>query len=87
MSAVDVNALACRVALVTGASRGIGAAIAAACRGAGALVIRVARSLTAGVHDGFHDLPCDLSDPVAVNRLAAAVGRGAAVPDRRRRSR
>jgi NAD(P)-dependent dehydrogenase (short-subunit alcohol dehydrogenase family) len=73
--------LAGRIALVTGGSRGIGAAAASALRDAGALVIRVARSLAAGLHDGMHDLPCDLSDGAAVLRLADDVLRRIGTPD------
>ena len=73
--------LAGRIALVTGASRGIGAAAASALRDAGALVVRVARSLAPGVHDGMHDLPCDLSDGPAVVRLAADVLQRLGTPD------
>ena len=76
-----MSALAGQVALVTGASRGIGEAIAATLRQAGAQVIRVARSLARGEHDGFRDLPCDLSDPVAVARLADEVLAGVGLPD------
>jgi NADP-dependent 3-hydroxy acid dehydrogenase YdfG len=68
-----VAALAGRAAVVTGASRGIGAAIADALRGAGAAVFRLARSLPSGGHDGFHDLRCDVTDPVAVEGAAARV--------------
>ena len=76
-----MSALAGRLALVTGGSRGIGAAIAAAFRDAGATVVRVARTLPAGVHDGMHDLPCDVGDPAAVARLAADVVARIGVPD------
>ena len=76
-----MSALAGRLALVTGASRGIGAAIAAAFRDAGATVIRIARTLPPGLHDGMHDLPCDVSDPAAVARLAADVLARIGVPD------
>lgn len=76
-----MTALAGRIALVTGASRGIGEAAASALRDAGALVVRVARSLTPGVHDGMHDLPCDLSDGAAVLRLADDVLRRIGTPD------
>ena len=76
-----MSALAGRLALVTGGSRGIGAAIAAAFRDAGATVVRVARTLPAGQHDGMHDLPCDVSDPAAVARLAADVLARIGVPD------
>lgn len=76
-----MTALAGRVALVTGASRGIGAATAAALAAAGARVVRAARSLAAGSHDGFHDVPCDLTDPGQVDRLAASVAADHGVPD------
>ncbi|MGE5231800.1 MAG: SDR family oxidoreductase [Deltaproteobacteria bacterium] len=76
-----MTALANRIALVSGASRGIGAAAASALRDAGALVVRVARSLAPGVHEGMHDLPCDLSDGAAVARLAEDVLRRVGTPD------
>jgi NAD(P)-dependent dehydrogenase (short-subunit alcohol dehydrogenase family) len=76
-----VSALAGRLALVTGASRGIGAAIATTLLGGGARVIRVARTLAPGEHHGFHDVPCDVSDPAAVERLAEQVLTRVGVPD------
>jgi NAD(P)-dependent dehydrogenase (short-subunit alcohol dehydrogenase family) len=76
-----VTSLAGRVALVTGASRGIGAATAAALAGAGARVIRVARSLRAGLHGTYHDLPCDLADAAAVEALAARVAAEFGAPE------
>lgn len=71
--------LAGRVALVTGASRGIGAATAQALRGAGARVVRVARALSPG--EGYVDLPADLSDADQVERLAERLDAEAGVPD------
>ncbi|HEU5171795.1 MAG TPA: SDR family oxidoreductase [Gemmatimonadales bacterium] len=68
-----MSALGGRAAVVTGASRGIGAAIAVALWGAGARVIRIARSIAEGFHDGFHDVPCDLGDPAALERAAARI--------------
>ncbi|QDH34725.1 SDR family NAD(P)-dependent oxidoreductase [Porphyrobacter sp. YT40] len=71
-----------KTALVTGASRGIGAATAIALAGAGAHVILVARKVKAleAVEDTIHGLggtstiaPVDLTEPDAVSRLAAAI--------------
>ena len=73
--------LARRVAVVTGASRGIGAATAELLAGEGAQVIRVARSLSAGTHGSFHDVPCDLTDPAQVNRLGVRIVTQHGAPD------
>jgi 3-oxoacyl-[acyl-carrier protein] reductase len=62
-------------ALVTGASGGIGAAIAAALHGAGATValsgtrVEPLAALAAALGDRVHVLPCNLSDAEAVNAL------------------
>jgi len=73
------RALVGRTALVTGASRGIGAATARALAGAGARVARVARQLTPDTR--FTDVAGDLRRAVdverVINRVIAAVG----VPD------
>lgn len=73
--------LAGELALVTGASRGIGLAIAEELRGAGARVARFARSLRDETGARFTDYRCDVSDEVtvshAVDRLTAELG----VPD------
>ncbi len=65
--------LAGRVCLVTGASRGIGAAVAAALAAEGAVVIRVARSLAESTAQRMQDIPCDLTDPRQVSRLGSRV--------------
>src|SRR5438309_5675371 len=71
-----------KVALVTGASRGIGAATAEALAQAGAHVILVARSTQAleEVEDRIHDAggsatiaPLDLTDGESIGKLAVAV--------------
>jgi NAD(P)-dependent dehydrogenase (short-subunit alcohol dehydrogenase family) len=70
-----------QVALVTGASRGIGVAIAECFVEAGAETIRVARSLKPRTAGLVHDMHCDLTDPAQVERLAASVIRQHGVPD------
>jgi 3-oxoacyl-[acyl-carrier protein] reductase len=68
-----------RVALVTGSTRGIGRAIAAACAGAGARVAVVGRDKAkaeeaAAVLGGFaRGFACDIADTAAVNQLIADV--------------
>jgi 3-oxoacyl-[acyl-carrier protein] reductase len=64
-----------KTALVTGASGGIGAAIAKALHGAGATValsgtrVEPLQALAAELGDRVHVLPCNLSDADAVNAL------------------
>lgn len=66
-------------ALVTGASRGIGLAVAEALQGAGARVVRLARTL-ADRDDGFFDLRCDVTVPDEVSRAIGCVLERVGVP-------
>jgi NAD(P)-dependent dehydrogenase (short-subunit alcohol dehydrogenase family) len=78
----ESKALSGRLAIVTGASRGIGAATAEALAGAGAHVILVARTATAleEIEQRIHDAggtatiaPLDLTDGESIGKLAVAV--------------
>jgi NAD(P)-dependent dehydrogenase (short-subunit alcohol dehydrogenase family) len=78
----DSQPLSGKLALVTGASRGIGAATAEALARAGAHVILVARTATAleEVEDRIHEAggsatiaPLDLTDGESIGKLAVAV--------------
>lgn len=78
----DSKPFAGRLALVTGASRGIGAATAEALASAGAHVILVARTGSAleEIEDRIHELggtatiaPLDLTEGESIGKLAAAV--------------
>ena len=72
--------LAGQLALVTGASRGIGLAVADALRAAGAHAVRLARSLQDGSGDRRSDFRCDVTDPAAVERVLARVQAQLGVP-------
>jgi NADP-dependent 3-hydroxy acid dehydrogenase YdfG len=76
-----VAALAGKVALVTGASRGIGLAVSDALRGAGAHVVRLARSLSDGSGDRQTDFRCDVSDATQVDRVVGKVLKDLRAPD------
>lgn len=76
-----MTALAGRLAVVTGSSRGIGLAVAQALGAAGAHVVRLARSLAAVETAATTDIPCDVTSGVAVERAAADVQRRHGVPD------
>lgn len=78
----ETKPLAGQTALVTGASRGIGAATALALAEAGAHVILTARKVKAleEIEDKIHDAggtstiaPLDLTEPDAISRLAGAI--------------
>ena len=78
----DSKPLSGKLALVTGASRGIGAATAEALAGEGAHVILVARTAKAleDVEDRIHQAggnatiaPLDLTDGESISRLSAAI--------------
>lgn len=71
-----------RIAMVTGASRGMGLAIAQRLVAEGATVIMVARSFpelqeaAAGIGPSAHPLICDIGDPESVRRVFNAVREG-----------
>jgi len=68
------------LAVVTGASRGIGLAVADELRATGFHVVRLARSLSDGSADRQTDLRCDVSDPAQVARVVTKVAE-LGVPD------
>jgi NADP-dependent 3-hydroxy acid dehydrogenase YdfG len=69
------------LALVTGASRGIGLAVADALSSAGMHVVRLARSLKDSSTKSRTDLAVDVSQPAAVARALERVVREIGVPD------
>jgi NAD(P)-dependent dehydrogenase (short-subunit alcohol dehydrogenase family) len=76
-----VTQLAGRVAVVTGASRGIGAAAAETLAAEGARVIRLARTLRDLTRNNVEDVRCDLTDAEQVSRVAARIIAQYGAPD------
>ena len=70
-----------KVALVTGASRGIGLAVADELRAAGAHTVRLARSLSDGAADRETTLRCDVTRPDEVARAVRTIEADLGVPD------
>ncbi len=70
-----------RSAVVTGASRGIGLAVAEELQAAGAHVVRLARSLADAEAERRTDLRCDVTDAAAVARVARLVLETRGAPD------
>ena len=68
-------------AVVTGASRGIGAATAESLRQAGARVVGLARSLTPRQEADRWDVPCDLTDGPALERACGQILERWGAPD------
>jgi len=78
---VTAPALVGKLALVTGASRGIGLAVADELRAAGAHVVRLARSLEDASGDRLTDLQCDVTVPADVDRAVGRVVEDLGVPE------
>jgi len=76
-----VSGLEGRLALVTGASHGIGPAFAELLVGEGARVVRVARMLEPRTSGAVQDVPCDLTDWDQVTRLASTIIDSSGPPD------
>ena len=70
-----------KLALVTGASRGIGLAVADEFRAAGAHVVRLARSLHDASGDRLTDVHCDVTRAEDVDRAVGRVVGELGVPD------
>ncbi|PYO92521.1 MAG: hypothetical protein DMD62_13120 [Gemmatimonadetes bacterium] len=70
-----------KIALVTGASRGIGLAVADALHAAGLHVIRLARSLRDTSAERRMDISCDVTDPASIDRAISRIDKQLGVPD------
>ena len=70
-----------KIALVTGASRGIGLAVAIALRARGMHVVRLARTLTNAKAERRTDIQCDVTRPDEVERAVDQVETEHGIPD------
>jgi len=70
-----------KIALVTGASRGIGLAVADALRAGGMHVVRVARSLSEATAERRTDIACDVTKPADVERAVSRVEKELDMPN------
>jgi len=70
-----------KIALVTGASRGIGLAVAIALRARGMHVVRLARSLKNETAERRTDIQCDVTKPDEVERAIDKIDTDLGVPD------
>jgi NAD(P)-dependent dehydrogenase (short-subunit alcohol dehydrogenase family) len=75
-----------KVAVVTGASQGIGAGLVEAYRAAGFKVVANSRSITPSSDEGVLAIAGDIADPAVAERvIAGAVDRFGRHPDQQRR--
>ena len=70
-----------KIALVTGASRGIGLAVAEALRAGEMHVVRLARSLPNASAERRTDIKCDVTNPAEVDQALGRVEKELGVPD------
>jgi NADP-dependent 3-hydroxy acid dehydrogenase YdfG len=70
-----------KIALVTGASRGIGLAVAIALRARGIHVVRLARSLANSKAERRTDIQCDVTKPEEVESAISRIESELGVPD------
>lgn len=70
-----------KTALVTGASRGIGLAVAEGLQAAGLRVVRLARSLRDAKTERWIDIACDVTQGDDVDRALSGVAKEVGVPD------
>jgi NAD(P)-dependent dehydrogenase (short-subunit alcohol dehydrogenase family) len=80
LPALPALPLAGRIALVTGASRGIGLAVADALYDAGAHVVRLARTLSDRTGERRTDARCDVSDAAMVERVLGRLREAPGLP-------